>query len=128
VRPGPAENVTLLPLKERTLLLGYKIPHELEHFSPGLRFSVDFRSEFDEPGEWKAVDTSDFDHQRIEFSVEIPGLLPYALYSVRVRLLSAKVINKLSPRPPLGRRERESEEVFIPSSFFFSSSFSGGCE
>ena len=34
----------------------FRIPHELDHFPPGLNYSVKYRSEFDGPNEWKSTE------------------------------------------------------------------------
>jgi len=64
----------------------------MENFPPGLAFAIGYRSEFDNDNFWTEVDTGLYDGHQHEFAVTISNLLPYVLYSARVRLLSAKVI------------------------------------
>ncbi len=91
--------MTLAPTTSDALILHFRIPHNLEHFPPGLRFSVRYRSEFDSRGgdsdggnngTWTRLDTSDEDPHRKEFELPLVGLHPYAEYTAEVRLVSAK--------------------------------------
>ena len=83
--------MTLEATGPESLRLSFKIPHQLEFFPPGLRFSVRFRGEFDLLHDWTELDTSEWDPHMPEYQAELDGLVPYALYDVQIRLLSAKV-------------------------------------
>ena len=88
VRPGKPRQVSLQSTGPRSLQLHYKIPHELDHFPPGLRTEIKYRSEFDREDYWTEYDTSDIDRHRTEATLELDGLYPYAMYTVQVRLQS----------------------------------------
>ena len=91
VRPNKA-NVSAVGSGPHSLTVRFSVPHELAHFPPGLRSDVRYRSQFDPEGNWTRVDTSNLmDPHKEHYATDVAGLLPYAEYTVQVRLLSAKV-------------------------------------
>ncbi len=78
----------------RNLQLHYQAPHELDHFKPGLRTRIQYRSEFDDQNDWTEFDTRDFDSHQGNVNVTFGGLFPYALYTIRIRLQSNMVSEK----------------------------------
>ena len=80
----------------------FRIPHELDHFEPGLNYSIKYRSEFNEEDEWiseKFGYVPNRDHPCIgrecktengEHYVFLENLLPYAEYKVQIKLVPPK--------------------------------------
>ena len=77
----------------------FRIPHELDHFQPGLNYSIKYRSEFNGENEWisemfghlpkRGLPGIGTKTENREDYVFLEGLLPYAEYTVQIKLLSA---------------------------------------
>ena len=100
VRPNKPVSVTMAPLGSTSIKVRFRIPHELDHFPPGLNYSIRYRSEFDEEGKWVSKPSGhlpnrdlcyhrDCETENGEDHVFLENLLPYAEYTVQIKLLSA---------------------------------------
>ena len=90
----------MAPMSSTSLKVRFRIPHELDHFPPGLNYSLRYRSEFSD--EWiskKLAHLTNRDqpcyHRECEMEngenyVFLEDLLPYGEYTVQIRLISAK--------------------------------------
>ena len=83
--------MALEALSTTRLQLTYNAPDELVEFPPGLNSAVRYRSEFDPPGVWQSVDTAGFPGKADNHSLTLDDVLPYAEYTVQIRLISAAV-------------------------------------
>ena len=93
----------MAPLSSTSIKVRFRIPHELDHFPPGLNYSVKYRSEFDGPNEWKSTELRYLpprdepchgrgcETENGENYFFLENLLPYAEYTVQIKLVSAVV-------------------------------------
>ena len=93
--------MTMAPLSSTSIKVRFRIPHELDHFPPGLNYSIRYRSEFDDVNNWTIekeghLPNRDQPCYHRECEVEngenyifLKNLLPYAEYIVQIKLLSA---------------------------------------
>ena len=96
----------MTPVSPTSIKVEFVTPHQLDHFPPGLKTDIRYRSEFDDD-EWTSFDTRSMEHlspsgkvchgreceeeqkKYGKIEVELDNLLPYAKYTVEIKLLSA---------------------------------------
>ena len=93
----------MVALNSTSINVRFRTPHELDHFPPGLKYLIKYRSEFDAVDEWTSYDVEHLPPRKLpchgrrcetndgERYVSLESLLPYAEYTVQIKLLSAKV-------------------------------------
>ena len=89
VKPGPVVNLTVHSPNSTSLKVTFKTPHNLEHFPPGIKHRVTYKSQFDQ--NWTLADNGVYNSSLEDRLVTIQNLIPYGLYNVKVDLVSGKV-------------------------------------
>ena len=91
----------MAPMSSTSLKVRFRVPHELDHFPPGLNYSLRYRSQFNGQDEWiseKIGHLTNRDQpcyhrecktENGENYVFLEDLLPYGEYTVQIKLLSA---------------------------------------
>jgi hypothetical protein len=93
VRPNPPINVSLRGLDPYTLGLHYKVDAMLEFFPPGFEQDVWYQSQFDSLDVWHPLEIGFIDTNKSvnEANRNFTGLIPHAMYTVRIKMQSTTV-------------------------------------
>ena len=91
----------MAPMSSTSIKIRFRIPHELDHFPPGLTYSLRYKSEFNGQNDWISEKLGNLPsrdkpcyHRECELEngenhVFLEDLLPYGEYTVQIKLLSA---------------------------------------
>ena len=95
--------VTMVALSPTSINVRFRTPFALDHFPPGLKYLIKYRSEYDSVDEWTSYDVEHLPPRKPpchgrrcetndgERYVFLENLLPYVEYTVQIKLLSAQV-------------------------------------